>query len=85
MNSAPRKNSQYSGKATVNQLFAPFTTPAPSSGPSRVPRPPRATQTAASMELVGDISLGLMIPTCGTNSAPARPQSTALRVQTKSL
>ncbi|MNO04395.1 hypothetical protein D3C81_2254080 [compost metagenome] len=69
----------------MNQLFAPFTTPAPSSGPISVPRPPRATHTAASMELVGDISLGLMIPTNGTNSAPASPQITALRVQTNSL
>ena len=85
MNSAPRKNSQYSGNATVNQLFMPLTRPAPSSGPISVPRPPSATQTAASMELVGDISLGLMMPTCGTYNAPASPHRTALRTQTNSL
>ncbi|MCY1459486.1 hypothetical protein D9M71_769660 [compost metagenome] len=85
MNSAPRKNSQYSGNATVNQLFMPLTTPAPSNGPIKVPRPPRATHTAASIELVGDISLGLMIPTCGTYSAPARPHNTALNTQTNNL
>src|SRR5690606_6799502 len=85
MNSAPRANSQYSGKATVNQLFMPLTRPAPSSGPISVPRPPRATQMAASMELVGDISLGLMMPTCGTYSAPARPHNTAEITQINSL
>ncbi len=85
INSAPRANSQYSGKATVNQLFMPLTRPAPSSGPISVPRPPRATQIAASMELVGDISLGLMMPTCGTYSAPARPHSTAESTQINSL
>jgi len=85
MNRAPRKNSQYSGKATVNQLFMPLTSPAPSSGPISVPRPPRATHTAASIELVGDISLGLMMPTWGTYKAPARPQSTALSTQTNNL
>ncbi|VDZ65509.1 Uncharacterised protein [Serratia odorifera] len=69
----------------VNQLLAPLTIPAPSSGPTNVPRPPNATQIAASIELVGDISLGLMIPTCGTYSAPASPHSTADSVQTNSL
>ena len=85
MNSRPRTNSQNSGNATVNQLFAPFTTTAPRIGPSSVPRPPTATQIAISIELAGDISLGLMMPTCGTYSAPAMPQSTADSVQTKSL
>ena len=45
---------------TVNRLLAPFTSTAPNTGPIRVPRPPRATQIAASIELVGDISLGLI-------------------------
>ncbi|MCY1450552.1 hypothetical protein D9M71_673690 [compost metagenome] len=63
----------------------PLTRPAPSSGPISVPRPPKATQTAASIELVGDISLGLMMPTCGTYKAPARPHSTALKTQTNNL
>ena len=66
MNSRPRKNSQYSGKLTVNQLLARLTTKAPIIGPISVPRPPTATQMAISIELAGDISLGLMMPTCGT-------------------
>ena len=41
--------------------------------------------SAASMELVGDISLGLMMPTCGTYNAPAKPHSTALNTHTNSL
>ena len=69
-NSAPRKNSQYSGKLTVNQLLARLTTKAPMTGPISVPRPPTATQMAISMELAGHISAGLMMrgmmPTCGT-------------------
>ena len=66
MNSVPRKNSQYSGKLTVNQLFARLTRKAPITGPISVPRPPTATQMAISIELPTDISDGLMIPTCGT-------------------
>ena len=34
--------------------------------PTSVPRPPTATQIAISIEFDGCISLGLMIPTCGT-------------------
>src|SRR4029077_10964038 len=85
MNIAPRKNSQYSGNATVNQLRAPLTMKAPRIAPTSVPRPPTATQIAISIEFAGDISPGLMIPTCGTYSAPAIPQSTADSVQMKSL
>ena len=48
------------------KLFARFTRAAPMAGPTSVPRPPTATQIAISMELPGDISDGLMIPTCGT-------------------
>ena len=84
-NSAPRKNSQNSANAAVNMLFAPLTIAAPTIGPTSVPRPPIATQITISIEFDGAISLGLMIPTCGTYSAPARPQSTAENVQTKSL
>ncbi|MCY1243397.1 hypothetical protein D3C81_1910170 [compost metagenome] len=54
-------------------------------GPISVPRPPTATHTAISIELPGDISPGLMMPTCGTYSAPAMPHSTAEKVQTNSL
>ena len=66
MKIAPSANSQYSGKATVKKLLAPFTRPAPRIAPTSVPRPPTATQIAISIELAGDISLGLMMPTCGT-------------------
>ena len=66
MKSAPRKNSQISGAAPVNKLLAPLTAKAPTIAPTSVPRPPTATQTAISIELPGDISLGLMMPTCGT-------------------
>ena len=50
-------------------------------GPISVPRPPTATQMAISMELAGDISLGLMMPTCGTYRAPAMAHITADSVQ----
>ena len=69
----------------MNQLLAPLTMNAPTIGPISVPRPPTAVQIAISIELAGDISLGLMMPTCGTYSAPAMPHSTADSVQTKSL
>ena len=36
-------------------------------------------------KMVGDISDGLMMPTCGTYSAPASPHSTALSTQMNSL
>src|SRR6266568_2593990 len=66
MNSSPSANSQYSGNALVNQLLPRLTAAAPNIGPTSVPRPPTAVQIAISIELAGDISLGLMIPTCGT-------------------
>ena len=66
MNRRPRKNSQNSGNACVNQLLAPLTTNAPAIGPISVPRPPTAVQIAISIEFAGDISPGLMMPTCGT-------------------
>jgi hypothetical protein len=85
MNRRPSAKSHASGAATVSQLFAPLISAAPSTGPNRVPRPPTATQMAISTEFAGDISEGLMIPTCGTYSAPAMPQMAAESVQTKSL
>ena len=66
-------------------VLAPFTRTAPTIGPISVPRPPTATHTAISMDLIGAISFGLMMPTCGTYSAPATPHSTAESTQTKSL
>ena len=85
MNSRPSRYSQYSGNACVNQLLPRLTAAAPMTGPISVPRPPTAVQIAISIELAGDISLGLMMPTCGTYSAPAMPQITADSVQMKSL
>src|SRR6185312_14771392 len=79
----PSAYSQYSGIASVNQLLPRFTAAAPSTGPISVPRPP--TAVAISIEFAGDISPGLMMPTCGTYSAPAIPHMTAENVHAKSL
>src|SRR5437899_1298627 len=65
-NSPPRKNSQISGAAVVSQVFARLTSTAPIAAPTSVPRPPTETQIATSIELPGENSLGLMMPTCGT-------------------
>src|SRR3990167_6591509 len=85
MNSAPRKERQNSGKVTVSQLLAPLTMKAPMMGPTSVARPPTAAQTAISMLAAVLISPGLMMPTCGTYSAPAMPHITAEIVQMVSL
>src|SRR5262249_23520627 len=85
MNRAPSANSQTSGSAPVSQVSAPLTRKAPITGPTRVPRPPTATQITASIELAGENSLGLMMPTCGTYSAPATPAMQADSVNTRSL
>ena len=66
MNSAPRQVQPVFRERLVNQLLAPLTKKAPSIGPISVPRPPTAVQMAISIEFAGDISLGLMMPTCGT-------------------
>ena len=50
----------------MNQLFAPLTKKAPTIGPISVARPPTAVQMAISIDAAGVISLGLMMPTCGT-------------------
>lgn len=50
----------------MSQLFAPLTMKAPMIGPIKVARPPTAAQIAISIELAALISLGLMMPTCGT-------------------
>src|SRR5229473_3111784 len=85
MNSPPRMNSQISGAALVSQVFARLTSPAPRMAPASVPRPPTETQIAISIELPGENSLGLMMPTCGTYSAPAMPANTADTVKTNSF
>ena len=66
MNSAPSANSQTSGSAPVSQVLPKLTMKAPITGPISVPRPPTATHSTASIELPGENSLGLMMPTCGT-------------------
>ena len=81
----PGSTASIRGKATVKQLFAPLTSSAPRIAPTSVPRPPTATQIAISIEFAVDISLGLMMPTCGTYSAPAMPQITADSVQMSEL
>ena len=58
---------------------------APRIGPINVARPPTAAQIAISIEFAGLISLGLMMPTCGTYSAPATPHITAEITQMLSL
>src|ERR1700724_1870643 len=62
-NNAPRTNSHVSGAAPVSQVLARLTRTAPAIGPSKVPRPPTETQIAISIELPGENSLGLMMPT----------------------
>ena len=53
--------------------------------PANVPRPPTATQITASIEFPGVNSLGLMMPTCGTYSAPPIPAMIADSTHTTSL
>jgi len=62
-----------------------LTSTAPATAPYSVPRPPTATQITTSIELIGENSLGLMMPTCGTYNAPAIPASTAEKTNTQSL
>ncbi|MNS58399.1 hypothetical protein D3C72_913200 [compost metagenome] len=69
----------------MSQLLAPLTMKAPMIGPISVARPPTAAHTAISMELAALISPGLMMPTCGTYSAPATPHITAEMTQIVSL
>ena len=84
-NTKPSTNSQSCGNATVNQLLAPLTANAPKIGPIKLPRPPIAAQIAISIACAGDISLGLIIPTCGTYNAPAIALMIAATTQAKSL
>ena len=58
---------------------------APSTGPSTVARPPIATPMRNAMEGATPTSAGEMMPTIGTNSAPAMPASTAARTYTAVL
>src|SRR5262249_12805533 len=60
--SPPRMNSQISGAALVSQVLARLARTAPMIAPLSVPRPPTETQTAISIELPGENSLGLMMP-----------------------
>ncbi len=60
---APRVKSQTSGNALVSIVLDPLTKIAPKTGPINVPLPPTATHTTASIELAGENSPGLIIPT----------------------
>ena len=66
MKSPPRISGQRSGIARVAQDLRALIPMAPTMGPRSVPRPPTATQTTASRDFSAVISLGLMMPTCGT-------------------
>jgi hypothetical protein len=67
MNSRPRKNSQYSGKLTGEPALGQVDHEGADDRPDQRAAPAHgATQMAISMELAGDISEGLMMPTCGT-------------------
>ena len=69
----------------VSSVLLQFTAKAPMMAPNRLPRPPMATQATASIELSGENSPGLMMPTWGTYSAPATPASMAEITKTNSL
>ena len=61
-------NSQYGARSAAGEegLGIVDQRPRPATAPVSVPRPPTATQITASIELAGENSLGLMMPTCGT-------------------
>ena len=65
-----------SGEATATE---------PSTGPSRVARPPIATPTRKPMEGTTPTSAGEMIPTIGTNRAPPTAAKTAATTYAKTL
>ena len=70
----------------MNQLFAPLTKNAPTIGPISVrAAADRGPDRDLDASRPGDISPGLMMPTCGTYSAPATPHITAESVQIVSL
>src|SRR6267378_7395552 len=83
--SPPRISCQRSGNARVVQLFSAFTPIAPRIGPIKVPRPPTATQTTASSDFSGAISLGLIIPTWGTYKVPPTAAISAHKTKINSL
>src|SRR3979490_69494 len=86
MNNAPSMNSQYGASGPdVTTVLAQLPTTARSAARISVPRPPTATQITASMEFPGANSPGLMMPTCGTYSAPAPPAMQSDSVNANSL
>src|SRR5262249_53406936 len=60
MKSPPSAKSQSSGGGPVKMVLRRLPSPAPMMAPTRVPRPPTATQITASIELAGANSPGLM-------------------------
>ena len=85
MNSAPMKYCHLSGKESLKLLLPQLTRSAPKIGPSSVARPPTATQITISMDGTTSIEAGEMMPTCGTNSAPANPAIAADRAKVSVL
>ena len=65
--------------------MAQLTATAPAAAPAMVPRPPTATQIAISTDGRMPIEEGLMIPTWGTNRAPAKPAIAADRAKITNL
>ena len=65
--------------------FAQLTMTAPAAAHASAVRPPSATQMTISIDGTIPSSAGEMIPTTGTNSAPARPAMPAASTYATSL
>jgi hypothetical protein len=73
MNSSPWKYVQAAGNSSDSAVFAQATATAPSTAPTRLARPPTAAPMTNSIDGTMPIIAGEMMPTAGTNSAPASP------------
>src|SRR5581483_10322110 len=74
-NRDPMTKSHSSGIALLIQSLPKLTSNVPSTAPSRLLRPPTATQITISMEATTPIIAGEMTPTCNVNSAPPLPRT----------
>ena len=84
-NRPPRITGHHSGKRAVRTLRAALIPTAPMIAPMRLLRPPVATQTTISSDGRTPIWLGVIMPTCGTYKAPARPPNAAATAKMKIL
>ena len=84
-NKAPRTKSQVSGAVPVSQVLVRLTRATPTTSPIEFRGRRLRPKSRFSIELPGENWLRLMIPTCGTYSAPAMPARTAETVKTKSF